>query len=82
MHIQAKIMKTWGYELSFWDILEINECENSPCIHGNCSDHLNNYTCDCEAGYNGSNCQTGEYILTPLFELFLYMSVQITLVHQ
>ena len=38
---------------------EINECESSPCIHGNCSDQLNNYTCDCHAGYTGSTCKTG-----------------------
>jgi len=39
---------------------DINECDVwSPFKHGNCSDHLNNYTCSCDAGYHGRNCSQG-----------------------
>ena len=26
-----------------------------PCIHGNCSDDIHNYTCECFPGYTGIN---------------------------
>ena len=26
--------------------------------NGNCSDSINNYTCECSPGYTGVNCQT------------------------
>ena len=44
-------------------LTEIDECQSSPCIHGNCSDHLSYYTCDCHAGYTGSHCQTGFFVI-------------------
>ncbi|XP_078575131.1 uncharacterized protein LOC144861237 [Branchiostoma floridae x Branchiostoma japonicum] len=35
---------------------DINECETSPCVHGNCSDDVGGYTCTCENGWEGANC--------------------------
>ena len=32
---------------------EFNECESDPCIHGNCSDMINGYSCLCEGGFEG-----------------------------
>ena len=29
---------------------EIDECWESPCVHGNCTDSVNDYTCSCESG--------------------------------
>ena len=52
-------------------VSEINECESSPCIHGNCSDHISYYACDCEAGYNGSDCQTGKSFFKNKILIFL-----------
>ena len=41
-------------------ISDINECISSPCQNGGyCWDHVNNYTCDCQPGYVGYNCQIG-----------------------
>ena len=42
-------------------VADINECQSSPCIHGNCTDHVNMYTCGCFPGYTGSNCEKGIY---------------------
>ena len=42
-------------------ILDIDECESRPCMNnGTCIDGLNNYTCECVAGYTGPNCETGK----------------------
>ncbi|XP_046380159.2 sushi, von Willebrand factor type A, EGF and pentraxin domain-containing protein 1-like [Haliotis rufescens] len=35
---------------------DTDECLSSPCIHGDCNDDLNGYTCSCEDGYHGDNC--------------------------
>lgn len=52
-----------GNQIFFISYLDIDECQSSPCIHGNCSDHHNQYICHCQAGYTGNNCQTGLYYL-------------------
>lgn len=28
-------------------------------MHGNCTDLIGAYRCECEAGYTGSNCDAG-----------------------
>jgi len=38
-----------GYTGEFCQ-LDIDGCASSPCIHGNCMDKLNDYSCDCEPG--------------------------------
>ena len=38
--------------------LEIDECENNPCVHGACTDGIGGYTCACEPGYEGTQCET------------------------
>jgi hypothetical protein len=35
----------------------IDECNNKPCVHGNCTDGVNGYTCDCHVGFTGSKCE-------------------------
>jgi len=35
-------------------------CRSGPCQHGGtCRDDMNRYTCECAAGYTGTNCETG-----------------------
>lgn len=41
------------------DISDINECLQSPCVHGQCSDTLGSYRCTCDVGWTGTNCETG-----------------------
>ena len=36
---------------------DVNECESSPCVHGDCRDLIARYECDCtDTGYTGTNC--------------------------
>ena len=40
--------------------LDINDCIGVTCsFHGTCVDGVNSHTCSCDAGYTGSNCETG-----------------------
>ncbi|XP_052716324.1 neurogenic locus notch homolog protein 2-like isoform X2 [Crassostrea angulata] len=37
---------------------DFDECVSSPCVHGTCTDQLHSYTCHCQPGYTGTNCET------------------------
>ena len=40
---------------------DIDYCADLPCQNGgNCTDAVNNYTCNCAAGYSGKNCSIGK----------------------
>ena len=45
------------------NVADVDECVSSPCQNGgNCSDHLNGYTCHCVDGYDGANCKSSMFI--------------------
>ena len=33
-------------------------CASEPCINGDCTDHVNGYSCACYPGWTGINCDT------------------------
>ncbi|XP_078612396.1 uncharacterized protein LOC144882466 [Branchiostoma floridae x Branchiostoma japonicum] len=37
---------------------EPDECATSPCSHGTCYDAIGSYTCTCQNGWEGTNCDT------------------------
>jgi hypothetical protein len=39
---------------------EIDECESSPCVNGECRDLVNGYSCECQPGWTGTNCDVPE----------------------
>ena len=42
-------------------LADIDDCANQPCQNGgNCTDAVNDYTCNCAAGYSGKKCSVGE----------------------
>ena len=46
--------------LSFNFPIDIDECAPSPCVHGNCADGINDYTCTCNPGWEGKDCDIGK----------------------
>jgi len=44
----------------FCSLKDINECSSDPCENGGtCTDEVDGYICDCDCGYTGAECQTG-----------------------
>ena len=42
-------------------LADINDCADQPCQNGgNCTDAVNDYACNCAAGYSGKNCTIGK----------------------
>ena len=54
--------------------LDIDDCDPDPCPNGDCEDGVDSYTCDCDLGFTGVNCETSEivFLLHRLFNLGLY----------
>ena len=43
---------------------DINECVKNPCKNGaECVNLPGTYRCDCESGYTGKHCETGNLII-------------------
>ena len=43
-------------------IVDIDDCAGITCSgHGQCVDGIAGYTCNCDVGYTGNNCQTGHF---------------------
>ena len=46
-------------------LIDINECDSTPCQNGatcNNTQPPGTYRCDCVPGYNGTNCEIGEFV--------------------
>ena len=41
---------------------DIDDCSSHPCKNnGTCRDRVNRFNCNCEPGFNGTQCETGKY---------------------
>ncbi len=41
-------------------LTDTNDCAATPCQHGTCTDQVDAYTCSCDAGYEGTDCDVGK----------------------
>ena len=47
--------------LIYFSLTDIDECVSHQCDNGgSCVDGVNNYSCNCLAGFTGSLCETGK----------------------
>lgn len=45
--------------------VDVNECEDiNPCVHGSCTNNDGGYSCNCESGWTGQNCDEGKMFLS------------------
>ena len=48
--------------------LDIDECSPNPCKNGGtCTDGLNSYSCSCQVGYEGDNCEISKLYFFYIF---------------
>ena len=56
---------------------DIDDCASHPCKNnGTCTDRVNGFNCSCTPGYNGSRCETGNYVQSSS----LFMSFEVVLI--
>ena len=54
-HVRTAVFYRTTYFVS-----DVDECSSNPCENGGtCIDGINEYSCQCVAGYTGLNCETG-----------------------
>ena len=56
-------------------LADIDECSSSPCENGVCNNQVNSYQCNCNAGWEGTNCDGTNNALKKLLPVkqFLYL---------
>ena len=63
MLIKISLFNRLVFFVSLWKLfifVDINECESNPCENGGtCTDMKDGYMCECESGFTGSDCKTG-----------------------
>ena len=61
IHISCIVIKISNFTAYYVIFSEIDECSSRPCQNGGfCTDGVNGYTCDCAAGYVGTDCRNGK----------------------
>ena len=61
----VSIYEYWSEKLIGCFVADIDDCVGVNCNDGVCVDGIAEYECNCNKGYTGDHCQTGNYITTP-----------------
>ena len=55
------ISTTSSFSHLFLVYVDTDECSSNPCQNGGtCTDGVNEYTCSCVVGYEGTHCEAGK----------------------
>ncbi|KAI8493289.1 hypothetical protein Bbelb_292930 [Branchiostoma belcheri] len=54
------------------------DCLSSPCAHGTCTDGVASYTCSCENGWTGYNCDQDQQVYLTTFDHWIFYKVLAT----
>ena len=58
-------------------VVDIDECASQPCVHGECEDRVDGFTCHCDAGWTGKHCDVGKLpsaIIVTVVYAFMFLS--------
>lgn len=62
-------MGTWAPDKALFTSTTIacdaDDCAANPCVHGACTDGANSYSCTCDAGWTGANCDQEDAVTCP-----------------
>lgn len=61
--------------INYGHFSEINECQSSPCINGNCVDKVNGFTCNCHPGFYGKLCSNGKFSIQNEFLMIWFIMI-------
>ena len=65
----VKVSHILYFEILYFLLLDINECESNPCENGGtCMDMEDGYECECESGFTGPLCETGMKLIIKLLK--------------
>ena len=54
----------------FCTLIEVDECESQPCQNGgDCTNKVGFFECNCTAGYEGVQCETGSFSQLFFFQI-------------
>ena len=55
-------------------LIDIDDCSDSPCTNGTCTDLVADFNCTCDAGYTGKRCDIGKSIKWGICVIFGIMT--------
>lgn len=59
---------------------DVDECVSNPCSNAlKCIDLVNDYACECKAGWKGSHCNESEYAVNGMAMCFAHCDYDITM---
>ncbi len=59
-HVLFTVSLVPEYILDSVAVAEIDHCKPNPCENGQCANSHGTYTCICDEGYTGTNCEDEE----------------------
>ena len=75
--LKINILEYFDYvELVCMVILNLDVCDSKPCQNGGTCAITSDgdYQCSCSAGFSGTTCETGKWLIMTKFSIFINVS--------